>query len=72
MTREDVGYLNTYDDLEMFPDVSMVKVLEEKGFELIGISKNQSGIVRGLIREDFVTRRFVHRRSIGKNCGTRI
>ena len=50
---KDVGYLDTYDDLDIFPDVNMVKLLKEKGFKLIGIS-NQSGIARGLIREDFV------------------
>jgi len=48
----DVGYLNNYDNLEIFPDVGMVNVLKEKGFKLIGIS-NQSGIARGLIQEDF-------------------
>lgn len=50
---KDVGYLNTFDNLKIFPDVSMIKLLREKGFKLIGIS-NQSGIARGLIREDFV------------------
>jgi heptosyltransferase-2 len=50
---KDVGYLNTHDNLEVFPDVNMVKLLKEKGFKLIGVS-NQSGISRGLIREDFV------------------
>jgi heptosyltransferase-2 len=50
---KDVGYLDTYDDLDIFPDVNMVKLLKEKGFKLIGVS-NQSGIARGLIREDFV------------------
>jgi heptosyltransferase-2 len=50
---KDIGYLNTYDDLEIFYDVSMVKLLKEKGFKLIGVS-NQSGIARGLIKEDFV------------------
>jgi heptosyltransferase-2 len=49
----DVGYLNTYDNLKIFPDVSMIKILREKGFKLIGVS-NQSGVARGLICEDFV------------------
>jgi lipopolysaccharide heptosyltransferase II len=50
---KDAGYLNTYDNLEIFPDVSMIRLLREKEFKLIGVS-NQSGIARGLIREDFV------------------
>jgi heptosyltransferase-2 len=50
---KDVGYLNTFDNLEIFPDVSMIKLLREKGFKLIGVS-NQSGIARGLIHEGFV------------------
>lgn len=49
----DVGYLNTYDNLKIFSDVSMIKILRQKGFKLIGVS-NQSGVARGLIREDFV------------------
>jgi heptosyltransferase-2 len=50
---KDIGYLKTHDDLEIFPDVNMVKLLKEKRFKLIGVS-NQSGIARGLIQEDFV------------------
>jgi heptosyltransferase-2 len=50
---KDVGYLNTFDNLKIFPDVSMIKSLREKGFKLIGVS-NQSGIARGLIHEGFV------------------
>jgi heptosyltransferase-2 len=50
---KDVGYLNTFDNLKIFPDVSMIKLLREKGFKLIGVS-NQSGIARGLIHEGFV------------------
>lgn len=50
---KDVGYLNEYHDLEIFPDVKMAGLLKEKGFKLIGVS-NQSGVARGLIREDFV------------------
>ncbi len=50
---KDVGYLNKHGDLEISPDVNMVKLLKEKKFKLIGVS-NQSGIARGLIQEDFV------------------
>jgi heptosyltransferase-2 len=50
---KDVGYLNTFDNLKIFPDVGMIKLLREKGFKLIGVS-NQSGIARGLIHEGFV------------------
>lgn len=50
---KDVGYLNKFDNLEIFPDVGVIKSLREKGVKLIGVS-NQSGIARGLIREDFV------------------
>jgi heptosyltransferase-2 len=50
---KDIGYLKSHDDLEIFPDVNMVKLLKEKRVKLIGVS-NQSGIARGLIQEDFV------------------
>lgn len=49
----DVGYLNKHDDLQIFKDINSVRLLKEKGFRLIGVS-NQSGIARGLIKEDFV------------------
>jgi heptosyltransferase-2 len=49
----DAGYLNKYDDLQIFVDISSTRFLKEKGLKLIGIS-NQSGISRGLIEEDFV------------------
>jgi heptosyltransferase-2 len=50
---KDVGYLSKYDDLQIFRDIDDVKFLKERGFKLIGVS-NQSGIARGLIKEDFV------------------
>ena len=49
----DVGYLDKYDDLQIVTDIDTVRLLKERGFKLIGVS-NQSGIARGLIREDFV------------------
>jgi len=49
----DTGYLNKYDDLQIFVDIDSIKFLKEKGFKLIGVS-NQSGVSRGLIEEDFV------------------
>ena len=50
---KDNGYLSRYEDLKIFPEVDTVPILKERGFKLIGVS-NQSGIARGLIREDFV------------------
>ncbi len=50
---KDVGYLSKYDDLQIFRDINAAKFLRERGFKLIGVS-NQSGIARGLIKEDFV------------------
>jgi heptosyltransferase-2 len=49
----DNGYLNTYDDFQIFADIDNVKLLKEKGFKLIGIT-NQSGIARGIVDEGFV------------------
>jgi heptosyltransferase-2 len=49
----DVGYLSTLNDFEVFEDIHSVRLLEEKGFKLIGVT-NQSGISRGLIEENFV------------------
>jgi len=49
----DVGYLDKYDDFQIVTDIDTVRLLKERGFKLIGVS-NQSGIARGLIREDFV------------------
>jgi len=50
---KDNGYLSRYEDLKIFPEVDTVPILKERGFKLIGVS-NQSGIARGLIRENFV------------------
>ena len=49
----DVGYLDKYDDFQIVTDIDTVRLLKERGLKLIGVS-NQSGIARGLIREDFV------------------
>ncbi len=49
----DSGYLNKYEDLEIYPDVKNLPKLKEKGFKLIGLT-NQSGIARGIIKEEFV------------------
>lgn len=48
----DANYLNRFEDLEIYEDVSDVKLLKEKGFKLIGVT-NQSGIARGIVKEDF-------------------
>lgn len=48
----DVGYLNKFDDLEIFREVEELGFLKEKGFKLIGVS-NQSGIARGIVNEAF-------------------
>lgn len=49
----DVGYLNKYDDFQIFAEIDNVELLKERGFKLIGVS-NQSGIARGIVEEDFV------------------
>jgi heptosyltransferase-2 len=49
----DAGYLSRYDDLQIFADIDRVRLLKEEGFGLIGVT-NQSGIAKGIIREDFV------------------
>ena len=48
----DAHYLNSMEDLEIFPSVSSLKGLRDKGFSLIGVS-NQSGIARGMVQEEF-------------------
>lgn len=49
---EDANYLNKFEDLKIFGDISELKFLKNKGFKLIGIS-NQSGIARGIVKESF-------------------
>ncbi|MGB9716769.1 MAG: lipopolysaccharide heptosyltransferase II [Thermodesulfovibrionales bacterium] len=49
----DSGYLNRYEDLYIYPEVVNLHLLKEKGFKLIGLT-NQSGIARGIIKEEFV------------------
>jgi len=50
---KDANYLSKWEDFEVFPFIETLKELKNLGFLLIGIS-NQSGISRGIIREDFV------------------
>jgi heptosyltransferase-2 len=50
---EDVGYLSRWEDFKVFSDVNELTSLKSLGFKLIGIT-NQSGIARGIVREDFV------------------
>ena len=52
---EDVHYLNSIEDFRIFPEVASLHKLKEKGFSLIGVT-NQSGIARGIVDRDFVTR----------------
>jgi len=57
----DAHYLNSMEELAIFPSVSSLKGLRDKGFSLIGVS-NQSGIARGMVQEEFakkVNRMFV-------------
>ena len=49
---KDAHYLSRMEDFEIFPSIEGLKRLREKGFSLIGIT-NQSGIARGLVREEF-------------------
>ncbi len=51
---EDVGYLNTFNNLKILPDVAEgIERLKSAGFRIICIT-NQSGIARGIVREKFV------------------
>ncbi len=50
---KNTGYLNRYDDLQIFSYVESVRSLKEEGFKLIGVT-NQSGIAKGIIAESFV------------------
>ena len=49
---KDAHYLSRMEDFEIFPSMAALKRLGEQGLSLIGIS-NQSGIARGLVREEF-------------------
>jgi len=49
----DAQYLKRMEDLEIFPGITALSRLKEKGFLLVGVT-NQSGIARGLVGEDFV------------------
>jgi len=51
--NRDTGYINKYDDFQIFTDIDNVKLLKERGFKLIGIT-NQSGVTRGIVDEEFV------------------
>jgi len=51
---EDKNYLNSFDDLVVFPDSKeSLQRLKNAGFKLIGVT-NQSGIARGIVDENFV------------------
>lgn len=50
---KDANYLSKWENFEVFPFIETLKELKNLGFLLIGIT-NQSGIARGIIREDFV------------------
>ncbi|MEJ2182244.1 MAG: HAD family hydrolase [Nitrospirota bacterium] len=50
---EDADYLNRWEDFKVLPDIASLKLLRDKHFKLIGIT-NQSGIARGIIKEEFV------------------
>ena len=49
---KDAEYLNSFDNLEIFKEVSELIQLKDKGYKLIGVS-NQSGIARGIVDEKF-------------------
>jgi heptosyltransferase-2 len=50
---KDPGYLRKMEDFEVFPEISSLARLKERGFSIIGVS-NQSGIARGLVNDEFV------------------
>jgi heptosyltransferase-2 len=52
---EDAHYLNSMEDLRIFPEIRSLRKLKEKGFSLIGVT-NQSGIAREIVDRDFVRR----------------
>jgi heptosyltransferase II len=47
----DAHYLNRMEDLEIFPEISALSKLRDRGFSLIGVS-NQSGIARRIVSEN--------------------
>ncbi|MDA8168829.1 MAG: lipopolysaccharide heptosyltransferase II [Nitrospiraceae bacterium] len=49
----EANYLNRWQDFEPFKNLSELQRLKRAGFRLVGIT-NQSGIKRGIIREEFV------------------
>lgn len=49
----DVDYLKKWDDFEVFDEVRSLHSLKDHDLLLIGVS-NQSGIARGIVKEDFV------------------
>jgi heptosyltransferase-2 len=49
---KDTEYLNNFDNLEIFKEVSALIRLKDNGYKLIGIS-NQSGIARGIVDKEF-------------------
>jgi heptosyltransferase-2 len=52
---KDAHYLNSMDGLQMSPGIRSLQKLKEKGFSVIGVT-NQSGIARGIVDQDFVTK----------------
>jgi heptosyltransferase-2 len=52
---EDAHYLNSMENLRIFPEIRSLHRLKEKGFSLIGVT-NQSGIARQVVERDFVRR----------------
>lgn len=50
---KDANYLRDWKDFEVYQDIKVLRELKELGFLLIGVT-NQSGIARGIIKEDFV------------------
>lgn len=49
----DTSYLSRWEDFKVYPEINSLNELKKRDFLLIGIS-NQSGIARGIIREEFV------------------
>ena len=57
---EDKNYLNSFDDLVIFPlSKKIMQQLKKAGFKLIGVT-NQSGIGRGIVDEKFVLESNAH------------